>query len=96
MRLLSPVTNWVNLIKNQSSIFENDPTNRQFKSKLSKQEISNISRFYNDFKVIPFKETSKVIRQILPYISIDSHEEFLELMPYITIDQLNLIQRFDF
>jgi len=46
---------------------------------------------------MPFKDTSKVIRHILPYISIDSHEEFLELMPHITkIDQLNLIQRFDF
>ncbi len=98
LKSISPITNWVQL--NQFSIqhfFNHDPTNQKFKSKLTKEEVSTLSRFYNDFKVIPFKSSSRVIRQILPYIEVTSHQEFLDLIPFTSQkEQLDLVQRFDF
>ncbi|MEK9727520.1 MAG: hypothetical protein VW397_05380 [Candidatus Margulisiibacteriota bacterium] len=98
LKYLSPVSFWVKNNKDSKQhFFDNDPTNQTFARDLTKDQISTISRFYNDFKVLPYKQTGKVMRQILPFISIDSHKEFIRLVPYTSdVEQLDLIERFTF
>ena len=96
--VLSPTMDYIT--KNESSLthyFNNDPTNKVYASRLSVKEKAEIIRFYNDFKKIPFKQTSRLIKEIFPYIKIKSHQDFLDLIPYITVEQqFELIEQNNF
>lgn len=76
--------------------FLNDPTNQTFKGNLDKKDIAFISRFYNDFKRLPLKDQRPIITSILPFITIERYQEYLDVLPYLTTTQkIDLIDRFE-
>ena len=78
-------------------LFELDPTTKDMSSKLNNDQLSNLSRFYNDYQALPFRSTSFIMQQILPYIKVDNHQQFINLIPYISFEQqLNMISLFPF
>ncbi len=97
LSVLSPISDAVNRGRNNKDhLYENDPTDRQFPAKLNKNDVAYISRFYNEYKKVPFKDRKKVISTILPFIKIASHQQYLDLLPYLSLNQqLDLIERFD-
>lgn len=98
LKVLSPTRDRVESDKfNNRHYFENDPTVSTVFVPLSKERISHISRFYNDFKVLPYTSTQQIISDILPYITITTYQQFFDLIPYTTFNQqLNLIEKSPF
>ena len=85
-------------IENESGqlnhFYEHDPTATPIPMPLTKKQLSHLTRFYNDFKVLPFTSTQPIISNILPYITLTTYQQFFDLIPYTTFDeQLNLIER---
>ena len=67
---------------NTEHFFMNDPTTKMYPTNMSAKSISTLSRFYNTYKKIPYKDTTKVIHTIFPYIEIQHHQEYIDLLPY--------------
>ena len=93
---LGPITNEVKKGAGKlNQYYLNDPTNTTFSKALDKKEIAFIARFYNSFNKVPFKDQKKVLTSILPFITISSHQQYLDLLPYLTTTQkIELIDRF--
>ncbi len=98
IKLFSPIKYTISKTKwKVDHFFINDPTNTEFKSPMSKETISKLTRFYNDFKALPFKQREKVINSIFPFIEIKTHQEYFNLIPYLSMEQqFDLIERFSF
>ena len=96
--IISPKTHAI--IKNSKNLdhfYGIDPTLKSFPSEISKSDMSVLTRFYNDYQKVPYKETKKVIRSIFPYMKVSSHQSYLDLIPHLTMSQqLDLIGRFPF
>ncbi|MEC8677683.1 MAG: hypothetical protein VXX85_02380 [Candidatus Margulisiibacteriota bacterium] len=98
LKVLSPTLNRVEGDKfNNSHYFQNDPTAIKVQVPLTKEKVSHIARFYNDFKVLPYTSTQQIINDILPYITLTTYQQFFDLIQYTTFNQqLNLIEKSPF
>ena len=53
-----------------------DPVDRINLNEISKEGVSELILFYEYYKSIPYKRSRKILREITPYISVDSSREF--------------------
>lgn len=95
--VIAPISNELNKGNDRvDQYFLNDPTNQTFKGDINKKDIAFISRFYNDFNRVPFKDQRQIMRSILPFIKIEHHQQYLDLLPHLTTTQkIDLIDRFE-
>ena len=98
LKVLSPTRYIIKKEKDQLNHFhDHDPTATPLIMPITKKQLSHLTRFYNDFKVLPFRSTQSIVSNILPYITLTTYQQFFDLIPYTTFnDQLNLIERSPF
>ena len=59
------------------------------------ETLSILSRFYNSYKSIPYKDPSKVLHAIFPFIALNGHQEYINLLPYLSFNErVDLIEKY--
>lgn len=96
VKVLSPKINYIKQdSKKIDHFFTNDPTTKTYPTNMTVETIGELTRFYNGYKKIPHKDPKKIIQAIIPYIKLENHQNFIELLPYLSFQQqMSLIKKF--